>query len=124
MKRAAIALGLLGLMMGMFAIASAAPTRVSLEIWGASSGDAITIDGAAVNVRAGGAPRVFAGDPDATNAPVLHEVAIGKHDIVVKRKGCADRVFTIHVEGTTKRSIVLESVDPARCAVPFAPPRR
>ena len=121
MKRVAIALAVLT---GALAVASAAPPRVPIEIWGAAAGDEITIDGAAVNVRAGGAPRVFTGDPDATNAPVLHEVAAGKHEIVVKRAGCAARTFALTIEGTTKRSIVLEPMDPARCAIPFAPPRR
>ncbi len=121
MKRVAIALALLG---STFAVASAAPTRVPLEIWGATAGDEITIDGAAVNVRASGAPRVFGGDPDATNAPVLHEVGTGKHEIAVKRQNCATRTFTITIEGSTKRSIVLEPLDAARCAIPFAPPRR
>jgi hypothetical protein len=121
MKRVILALTVLG---STIAIASAAPTRVPLEIWGAAAGDEITIDGVAVNVRGGGAPRLFTGDPDAANAPVLHEVNAGKHEIAVKRQGCATRTFTIAIEGTTKRSIVLEPLDAARCAIPFAPARR
>lgn len=120
MKRIAI----IAAVVAPFALASAATPRVPLEIWGASAGDEITIDGAAVNVRSGGAPRLFVGDPDATNAPVLHEVTPGKHEIVVTQKGCAPRSFSISVEGSTKRAIVLEPLDAARCAIPFAPPRR
>ncbi len=121
MKRLIIGLALV---FGTFAAANATPTRVPLEIWGVAAGDELTIDGAAVNVHTGGAARVFTGDPDATNAPVLHEVSAGKHEIVVKRQGCASRSFTIAIEGTTKRTLVLEPLDAARCAVPFAPPRR
>jgi hypothetical protein len=120
-KRIAIIAALLG---STLAIATAAPNRVPLEVWGASAGDEITIDGAKVNVRTGGAARVFTGDPDATNAPVLHEVSTGRHEVVVKRQGCAPRAFTISIEGAAKRSIVLEAIDAARCAIPFAPPRR
>jgi len=122
MKRLGVAFSIVAL--SLFAPASAAPTRVSFEIWGVGGDDTITIDGAAVNVRAGGAPRVFQGDPDATNAPVLHELAPGKHEIVLKHVGCAPRTFTVSLEGSTKRALVLEPMDAARCAVPFAPPRR
>lgn len=108
-----------------FATASqAAPTKVPLEIWGLESGDEVTLDGAPVNVRSGGAPRVFAGDPDATNAPLLHEVALGKHEITVRRASCAPRTFTVTIETTSKRAIVLEPQDPERCALPLAPARR
>ncbi len=94
-----------------------------LEIWGLDAGDQATIDGLAVNVRSGGAPRLFAGDPDATNAPVLHELAAGKHELVIRRQSCAPRVFSLALDGTTKRALVLEKQDPARCAIPFAPKR-
>lgn len=121
MKRIAIIAALLG---STLAIATAAPNRVPLEIWGAAAGDEITIDGVAVNVRTGGAARLFTGDPDATNAPVLHEVTSGRHEVVVKRQGCAPRAFTVTIEGAAKRAVVLEPIDAARCAIPFAPPRR
>jgi hypothetical protein len=100
----------------------ASPGR-PLEIWGLEAGDQATIDGASVNVRSGGAPRLFGGDPDATNAPVLHELAAGKHEIAIRRSSCAPRVFTVALEGATKRAIVLEKQDAARCAIPFAPKR-
>lgn len=94
-----------------------------LEIWGLEAGDEATIDGVALNVRSGGAPRFFAGDPDATNAPVLHEVSPGKHELAIKRPSCAPRVFSLSLEGSTKRALVLEKIDAARCAIPFAPKR-
>jgi hypothetical protein len=93
-----------------------------LEIWGLEAGDEVSIDGANINVRSGGAPRLFNGDPDATNAPVLYEAAMGKHEINVRRASCAPRSFTITLGGT-KRAIVLEKSDPARCGIPFAPKR-
>lgn len=109
---------------GALAVASAAPPRTPLEIWGVAAGDELTLDGAPVNVRTGGAPRVFTGDPDATNAPVLREVSPGKHELVLKRQGCAPRTFSITVEGSTKRAVVLDPSTTSRCAIPFAPPRR
>lgn len=93
-----------------------------VEIWGLDAGDELTIDGANINVRSGGAPRIFSGDPDATNAPVLHEIAIGKHDLVVRRSSCVPRAFTVTLGGL-KRAVVLEKLDAARCTIPFAPKR-
>ena len=106
------------------ALAHAAQSKVVLEIWGLEAGDALSLDGAALNVRSGGAARVFVGDPEATNAPVLHEVATGKREIVVQRAGCAPRAFAVSIESPSKRAIVLEREDPERCALPFAPARR
>lgn len=106
------------------AVSQAAPTKVALEIWGLEAGDEVTIDGAPVNVRSGGAPRTFAGDPDATNAPVLHELAPGKHELSVRRGGCAPRTFAVSLDTASKRAIVFEPEDPERCALPLAPARR
>jgi hypothetical protein len=112
---------------GFVALLQAAPmspNSVPLEVWGLEAGDEVTIDGVAVTVRSGGAPRSFVGDPDATNAPVLHEVSAGKHEIAVRRAGCAPRTVTVLVESASKRAIVLEPEDPDRCALPLAPARR
>lgn len=96
-----------------------------IEIWGLEASDEVAIDGAPVNVRSGGAARIFSGDPDATNAPVLHEAPLGKHEIIIRGSRCAPRAFSIVLapETRTKRAIVLERTDAARCAVPFAPKR-
>ena len=102
----------------------AAPTKVALEIWGLEAGDEVSIDGAPVNVRSGGAPRTFVGDPAAANAPVLHELSPGKHELAIRRGGCAPRGFTVNLETASKRAIVLEPEDPERCALPLAPARR
>jgi hypothetical protein len=100
----------------------AAPTRAAVEIWGVSSNDHVEIDGTAVPPK--GAPgRTFAGDPMAMNAPILRELAEGHHEIVVEREGCEPRRFSIEVQGTLKRSIVMTQLDAERCAIPLAPPR-
>ena len=100
------------------------PSR-PLEIWGLEPGDEVAIDGASVSVRSGGAPRIFSGDPDATNAPVVHELAMGKHELAIRGSRCAPRVFSIALatDPRTKRAIVLERIDAAHCAIPFAPRR-
>lgn len=113
-----------GLLLLSVAAANAAPPKVPVEIWGLEAGDEVTIDGVAVNVRSGGAPRVFAGDPDATNAPVLHELPGGRHEVTVRRGACAPRTFTLTLESGSKRAIVFEPEDPDRCALPLAPARR
>ena len=123
MKRWPIAV-IAALAAALGALSHAAPSKVPLELWGLDAGDEVTIDGVSVNVRAGGAPRAFVGDPDATNAPVLHEVTVGKHEIVVRRAGCAPRGFSVSIESASKRAIVLEPVDAERCALPTAPARR
>jgi hypothetical protein len=102
----------------------AAPTKVPLEMWGLEANDEVSIDGASVNVRSGGAARTFAGDPDATNAPVLHELTPGRHEITVRRGGCAPRDFTVTLESGSKRAVIFEAEDLERCALPLAPPRR
>jgi hypothetical protein len=103
--------------------ASAAPTKAQLEIWGVDADDEVSVDG---NKQApkGGATRIFAGDPTATNAPVLLEIGNGKHEIVVRRGECAPRTFVVSVEGSTKRAIVFEKEDAERCAIPLLPARR
>lgn len=121
MKRGLLALALVAL---GAAASQAAPTKVPLEIWGLEAGDEVTIDGTAVNVRSGGAPRPFVGDPAAANAPVLHELSPGRHELAVRRGGCAPRTFTVNLETPSKRAIVLEPEDPDRCALPLAPARR
>jgi hypothetical protein len=103
--------------------ASAAPSKVQLEIWGVEATDEVSVDGAAQTPKGGG-PRLFAGDPTATNAPVFLEVGNGKHEIVVRRAECAPRTFVVSVEGSTKRAIVMEKEDEARCAIPLLPARR
>ncbi len=105
------------------AVALAAPQgKSTIELWGVEPGDAVTIDGAPVTVKSGA--RVFAGEPEAIDAPVLTEIMPGKHEIVVRRGACAPRAFSIVAEPNGRRVIVLEKEDPARCAIPFAPPRR
>jgi len=123
-REALVLSAFLGAVGGFGALSSAAQTKVPIEIWGVESGDEVSIDGAPVTVRSGGSPRVFAGDPDATNAPVLHEVSVGKHEITVRRASCAPRTFVVSLESGSKRAIVLEPEDPERCALPFAPARR
>jgi hypothetical protein len=105
------------------ATANAAPSKVQLEIWGVESTDEVSIDGAAQTPKGGGG-RVFSGDPNATNAPVLVEVTSGKHEIVVRRGECAPRTFVVNVEGSSKRAIVFEREDAERCAIPLLPARR
>lgn len=102
---------------------AATPGKGTIEMWGLDAGDAVTIDGANVTVKSGG-PRVFAGEPEAIDAPVLAEVAAGKHEVVVRRGSCAPRAFSVVAEPNGRRVIVLEKEDPQRCAIPFAPPRR
>ncbi len=97
--------------------------KVPLEMWGLETSDEVDIDGVRAAVRAGGGPRVFAGDPAAANAPVLQELSPGRHDITIRRPGCAPRELGIVVEGSTKRAIVFEPTDET-CAIPDAPPRR
>lgn len=109
---------------GLIAISNAGPPKVPLEVWGLEAGDELTIDGAAVNVRGGGAARTFTGDPDATNAPALEEVTVGRHELTVRRSGCAPRTFTVVVETSSKRAVVIDPQPPERCSIPFAPARR
>jgi len=103
--------------------ASAAPAKVPLEIWGLEAADEVAIDGVAHAPKSGGT-RVFAGDPTATNAPVIVELGNGKHEIVLRRSECAPRTFTVSLEGGTKRAIVLEKETVERCAIPLLPARR
>lgn len=125
----AIALGLVACALGVGALAAFAATRAdaagsgtAVEIWGVSSADRVEIDGAAVTPK-GAASRAFAGDPMAMNAPILRELAEGKHEVVIEREGCEPRRFTIDVRGSLKRSIVLTEPNAERCAIPLAPPR-
>lgn len=126
MKRAHATLALLvsaTLGLGLaFARTDAASPSAPVEIWGVGSADRIEIDGVPAPAKAA-AGRTFAGDPMAMNAPILRELAEGRHEIVVERDGCEPRRFAIDVQGTLKRSIVLTEPDPERCAVPVAPPR-
>jgi hypothetical protein len=128
----AVALGLVAGTLGLGALAAlgalggaradAAGSRAAVEIWGVSSADRVEIDGAAVTPK--GAPgRAFAGDPMAMNAPILRELAEGKHEVVIEREGCEPQRFTIDVQGSLKRSIVLAEPNLERCAIPLAPPR-
>ncbi|MGZ3422578.1 MAG: hypothetical protein ACXWUG_17670 [Polyangiales bacterium] len=116
-------LALPALLVALTAVASAAPSKVQLEIWGVEATDEVSIDGAAQTPKGGGG-RIFLGDPTATNAPVLVEVTSGKHEITVRRGECAPRSFVVSVEGSTKRAIVFEKEDPERCAIPLLPARR
>ncbi|MBI2391613.1 MAG: hypothetical protein HYV09_18640 [Deltaproteobacteria bacterium] len=109
---------------GVLAASQAAPAKVPLEIWGLEAGDELTIDGVAVNVRGGGAARAFTGDPDATSAPAMEEVSVGRHELAVRRAGCVARTFAVTVETASKRAVVIEPPAKERCTIPFAPPRR
>lgn len=102
--------------------ADPAGSRAAVEIWGVSSADRVEIDGAALTPK-GAAGRAFAGDPMAMNAPILRELAEGKHEVVIERDGCEPRRFTIDVQGSLKRSIVLTEPNLERCSIPLAPPR-
>lgn len=101
----------------------AAAPKVALEMWGLEAGDRVTLDGADLPVK-GGATRIFLGDPTAANAPVLAEIAPGRHELAVLRDGCAPRTFSVDLQGQTKRSIVFEKADPAKCSIPTLPARR
>lgn len=100
----------------------AAPPKVPLEIWGLEAGDEARIDDQPVTVR-GGPPRPFLGDPAADDAPVLTEVAPGKREITLLRQGCAPETFTVVVEGSQKKAIVVTKAQAAKCSLPEVPAR-
>lgn len=100
-----------------------AAAKPQLEIWGLGPDDQLEIDGAVVTVKGGTTARTFTGDPSAANAPVLRELAAGKHEVVVKRSGCAPRTQTIDVQGSLKRTLVFAAASGAHCAIPAPPPR-
>jgi len=106
----------------LLASAANAP-RPTLEVWGAMPGDVVDIDGSATTIKAGVVPRPFEGEPLPGNAAVTHEVAPGKHTVVVRREGCAPRTFEVEVQGSYKRSIVLAPSQAAHCGLPPPPPR-
>lgn len=116
---------LLGLasMLGSGLSARAALPKVPLEIWGLEAGDEARVDDQPMTVR-GGAPRPFLGDPAADDAPVLTEVAPGKREITLLRQGCAPETFSVVVEGSQKKAIVVAKTLPLRCALPEVPPRQ
>jgi hypothetical protein len=102
---------------------TSSPPRPPLEIWGLGPDDQLEIDGASVPVKGGSTPRVFSGDPSAANAPILRELTLGKHEVVVRRPGCATRTFAVEMAGAHKRTIVFAPASPAHCGIP-APPAR
>ncbi len=94
-----------------------------LEIWGLGPDDQVEIDGASVTVKGGSTPRLFTGDPAAVNAPVLRELSPGKHEVTVRRVGCASRTFTVDMQGSHKRTVVFAPASIAHCGIPAPPPR-
>lgn len=100
----------------------AAAPKVPLEIWGLEAGDEARIDDQPVTVR-GGAPRPFLGDPAADDAPVLTEVAPGKREVTLLRQGCAPETFSVVVEGSQKKAIVVAKAQAAKCSLPEVPAR-
>lgn len=124
-RRLSYGLSLLGLasLLGSGLSARAAAPKVPLEIWGLEAGDEARVDDQPVTVR-GGAPRPFLGDPSADDAPVLTEVAPGKREITLLRQGCAPETFSVVVEGSQKKAIVVAKTLVARCSLPEVPPRQ
>lgn len=110
-------------MLGSGLSARAAAPKVPLEIWGLEAGDEARVDDQPMTVR-GGAPRPFLGDPSADDAPVLTEVSPGKREITLLRQGCAPETFSVVVEGSQKKAIVVAKTLPLRCALPEVPPRQ
>lgn len=108
-------------LVALLSIAGAAPGRAIVEIWGVEPGDEVAIDGAPVTVKGGA--RAFSGDPTATSAPVVQEIAAGRHEIVVRMPGCASRTFAVDLS-RGKRVVILERGERTRCAIPLAPPAR
>ena len=102
--------------------ANGAPSRATLEIWGASPSDALEVDGAPIGVKMGVA-RAFTGQPLPEDAPARIEVAAGQHVVTLRRGTCTARTFLVETQGSYKRSVVLAPVSTARCAIPTLPPR-
>ena len=125
MKRAAVIATTIAIAFASaaFLARAANPPRPALEVWGALPGDVIEIDGSATTIKAGATPRPFDGEPLPGNAAVTHEVAAGRHAVVVRREGCAERAFNVEIQGVYKRSIVLIPTQSAHCGLPPPPPR-
>jgi hypothetical protein len=107
----------------VFVARAANAPRPALEVWGAQPGDVVELDGAATTIKAGVTPRPFDGEPLPGNAAITHEVAAGRHAVIVRRDGCTARTFNVDAQGGYKRSIVLVPVQSAHCALPPPPPR-
>ena len=102
--------------------ASAASSRSTLEIFGVGAGDAIEIDGAAIAVKTAVA-HAFTGQPLPGDAPAITELAAGSHEVTLHRSGCTARTFTVDVQGSYHRAIVVAPASTAHCAIPTMPPR-
>jgi hypothetical protein len=108
--------------LGLGARASAASSRSTLEIFGVGAGDAIEIDGASVPVKTALA-HAFTGQPLPGDAPAITELAAGTHTLTLHRAGCTARTFTVEVQGSYHRAIVVAPAASAHCTVPTMPPR-
>jgi hypothetical protein len=111
-----------GVIVAIAIAASAAPSRSTLEIFGVGAGDAIEIDGAPVPVKAAVA-HPFTGQPLPGDAPAITELAPGSHALTVHRAGCTARTFTVDVQGSYHRAIVVAPANAAHCSLPTMPPR-
>jgi len=117
-----LGLGMLVLGLALDPRASAASTRSTLEVFGVGAGDTIEIDGTSVAVKTAVA-HTFTGQPLPGDAPAITELAAGSHSLTLHRAGCTARTFTIDVQGSYHRAIVVAPASSAHCTIPTMPPR-